>query len=327
MRDEDFFVEEIPAYAPSGSGSHVLCTIEKRGLTTYDAVKLLCRATGAREADAGTAGLKDKRAVTRQQISLPPPATPEGVLALELPGLRVLSAGRHGNKLRTGHLRGNRFVLVVRDLAVPAGEAARRAGAILERLARPPGMPAWYDEQRFGARGETLEAGRALVRGERAPGSSRVRRLYASAFQSHLFNRWLEARIADGIYHRVLAGDVLRKLDSGGIFVCEDAAADQARMDRGELAPTGPMFGVKMRFAPEGSPARLREDAILDAEAVTMTDLARIAGLAEGTRRPAGFSVGEPGARAREDGTLELAFTLPSGAYATIMAGEVLKQS
>jgi tRNA pseudouridine13 synthase len=324
-RDEDFVVEEIPAYTPSGSGPHVLCVIEKRGLATYDAVKLICDALGCRAPDVGTAGLKDKRAITRQQISLPPPITPEAALALELPGLRVLSAGRHGNKLKTGHLRGNRFTLVIRDLAVPADEAQRRAAAIFERLARPPGLPAWYDDQRFGAKGETSARGRALVRGERVPGGGRMLRLYASAFQSELFNRWLEARIADGLYDRVLPGDVLRKSDSGGMFNSEDAAADQARLERGEVVPTGPMFGVKMKAATPGTVAHERELAVLAAEGVTPVELGRIAGLAEGTRRPAGFPIGDPQARVSGD-ALEIAFSLPPGAYATIVAAEVTNQ-
>ena len=54
---EDFEVEELPAYLPSGAGDHVFVWIEKRGLTTPMALQLLARALGGAERDLGTAGM------------------------------------------------------------------------------------------------------------------------------------------------------------------------------------------------------------------------------------------------------------------------------
>ena len=67
---DDFLVEEIPAYEPSGEGEHVYVRFTKRGLNTDDAVRALCKATGANAREAGVAGLKDKVGVTTQTISL-----------------------------------------------------------------------------------------------------------------------------------------------------------------------------------------------------------------------------------------------------------------
>src|SRR5262245_27563306 len=114
--DEDFAVEELPAYAPTGQGDHVFVWIEKRGIPTPAAVDAIAHALGIRGRDVGVAGMKDKRAVTRQWLSLPPPVTPEQALAVRLDGIAVLEAHRHPHKLRTGHLRGNRFVLRVRGV-------------------------------------------------------------------------------------------------------------------------------------------------------------------------------------------------------------------
>src|SRR4051812_48164346 len=110
---EDFVVEEIPAYLPSGEGSHTYLWIEKRGRTTDEAVRALCDALKAKARDAGTAGMKDRHAVTRQWVSVPD-VDPARALAVAVDGVKVLLAQRHGNKLKTGHLRGNRFTLVVR---------------------------------------------------------------------------------------------------------------------------------------------------------------------------------------------------------------------
>lgn len=109
----DFLVEEIPLYLPCGEGEHTYALIEKQGITTLEALRRLCRATGAPERDTGYAGMKDARGITRQTVSLPR-VTPAEVMGLDIPGIRILSAERHRNKLRLGHLAGNRFLIRLR---------------------------------------------------------------------------------------------------------------------------------------------------------------------------------------------------------------------
>lgn len=328
--EDDFFVDEEPAYAPAGTGDHVFVRIEKRGLTTRHAASTIARALGIDERDIGIAGLKDRHAVTRQWLSLPPPLTPEAALALALPGITILEAARHPHKLRTGHVRANRFRLRVRGVGDGAAERARQ---ILARLAETPGAPNWYGEQRFGREGDNAARGRALVTGDPAARSlrrdKRLARLLVSALQSELFNTWLRARIEDGLYRRVLAGDILHKR-GGGMFTCEDAATDEARLVAGELCVTGPMFGDRMRRPPEGTPAAEREAQILAAAGLAPDAFASVRAIAEGTRRDASIEVRDAvvtgGADAGLDAsTIEVAFTLPGGAYATAVMREVMK--
>ncbi len=158
---EDFEVEELPLYPASGTGEHVFLEIEKRGIPTREAVNRIARAAGVNPEAFGVAGLKDARAVTRQRVSVAG-VDAKKLLGLEIPGVRVLSAERHTNKLRTGHLAGNRFRIRVRDVGHGAAEYAR---ATLEILARR-GVPNRFGEQRFGERGDGHLAGAALVRGE-----------------------------------------------------------------------------------------------------------------------------------------------------------------
>jgi tRNA pseudouridine13 synthase len=268
----------------------------------------------------GVAGLKDRHAVTTQWISLPPPTVPEAALALALDHIRVLEAARHPHKLRTGHVRANHFVLRVRDAGL---DGAARARAILERLALPPGAPNWYGEQRFGRDGDNAARGRAIVLGERPPRDKKLTRLLVSALQSELFNAWLRARIEDGLYARVLAGDVLHKR-GGGQFVCEDVSTDQRRLDAGEVVITGPMFGDRMRRAT--AEAGDREAAILAAAELAEDSFARVRAIAEGTRRDAAIAVAAASVTEIEGG-FEVGFTLPGGAYATAVMREVLKTS
>ncbi|MCP3915822.1 MAG: tRNA pseudouridine(13) synthase TruD [bacterium] len=160
-RPEDFVVEETPLYPASGEGTHLYLTIEKRELSTLDAVRALARALGREEREFGFAGRKDTRAVTRQRISIEH-ADPDVVRALELPGLRILGVERHGNKLRVGHLAGNRFELVLRDVE-PAVLPRIEAG--LEQLERV-GLPNYYGSQRFGRQGTTWKLGKLLLAGD-----------------------------------------------------------------------------------------------------------------------------------------------------------------
>lgn len=316
--EDDFIVDEVPAYPASGSGDHVFVHVEKRGLTTPQAVQAIARALGIKERDIGVAGMKDRRAVTRQWLSLPPPITPEAARALSLAEIRVLDATRHNHKLRTGHLRGNRFILRITHCDV---DAAARARAILERLSQPPGAPNWYGEQRFGKYGDNAERGRALLTGTQG-GDRRMDRFFISALQSELFNSWLVARMADDLHDTVLAGDVLHKV-GGGLFVCDDPTTDTARLRAGEIVITGPMFGTSMRQAT--SVAGEREQAILDAAGIAREAFERVARIAEGTRRDASIAVREITVTDAGPSTLEVAFALPSGGYATAVMREVMK--
>ena len=320
--DDDFVVDEELPYAPSGAGDHIFVRIEKRGRTSPEAAQALARALGVRDRDIGIAGMKDRRAVTRQWMSLPPPVTPEQALAVALPDVRVLEAHRHPHKLRTGHVRANRFVLRVRDTSEGAGERAR---AILTALAQAPGAPNWYGEQRFGRDGDNAARGKALVTGARSLGRDRrMDRLMVSALQSQLFNDWLVARLASGLYRTAIAGDLLHK-HGGGMFACEDPETDTARLLAGELVVTGPMFGDRMRSPADGSAAAAREAEILAREGLDRGAFAAVRAIAEGTRRDATIEVRDVAVVTVDSSTIEVAFALPGGAYATAVMREIMK--
>jgi tRNA pseudouridine13 synthase len=315
---EDFMVEELPAYQPSGQGEHLYLWIEKRGLTTTEAVKGLSAALGARFEAAGWAGLKDKQAVTRQWISLHHAATPDAADLVQ-PGVRVLEVSRHVNKLRTGHLRGNRFVLRLAD--VPE-QHDTQVQAVLTALTLH-GMPNYYGAQRFGhGGGNVLSAYAWLVQGERAPGKPFMRKLLVSALQAALFNIWLGARIERDQFGAVLEGDVLRKEDTGGLFVCADARQDAERAQRWEISPTGPMFGARMK-SPE-SVALALESEVLARWGIDDSCLARAQKFGEGTRRVLRVRPERVGCT-RQGADLILEFDLPKGSYATVLVEELSK--
>ncbi len=156
--DEDFIVEELPLYAPSGAGTHVYFTIEKRGIPTLAAIQHVARALDRQPRDIGYAGMKDAHGVTRQMLSVEHVDNAQ-VQSLALARIKVLSVSRHTNKLKLGHLAGNRFEIKVRGVDPDCGA---RADAILSVLARR-GLPNYFGPQRFGARGDNAEIGKAVL--------------------------------------------------------------------------------------------------------------------------------------------------------------------
>ena len=156
---EDFQVEEIPLYEPCGEGDHLYLNVEKCGLTTYDLLRELANALNCKERDLGYAGLKDARAITRQTVSVPL-RKPDDVKGLQIPGVTILSACLHRNKLRPGHLAGNRFRVRIRK---PDAETLPHAEAILGVL-EDIGVPNRFGDQRYGVLGNSHRIGRAIIR-------------------------------------------------------------------------------------------------------------------------------------------------------------------
>ena len=157
----DFRVEEIPLYLPAGSGEHLYVTIEKTGITTSDLVQKLSSALKIPPREIGYAGLKDARAVTVQTLSLTG-VKAEAALSLQLPGVRVLSAIPHRNKLRLGHLAGNRFIIRLRDVVPDAVTYALDILHVLQDL----GVPNSFGTQRYGSLGNSHRIGQAILKSD-----------------------------------------------------------------------------------------------------------------------------------------------------------------
>jgi tRNA pseudouridine13 synthase len=312
---EDFRVDEIALYDPTGTGDHTFLRIEKRLLTSDGVARQLAAAVGVPARDVGYAGRKDRAAVTTQWMSVPG-LDPEEALELDFKGVRILEAVRHPHKLRTGQLRGNRFSILIRGTSEEVEANAREALAgILER-----GMPNRFGTQRFGHGGRNAAVGREILAGRREARDRRKARFMLSALQSEVFNRVLAERPLP--LDRVAEGDVAQVVDSGGLFLVEDTVVENERAKAFEISATGPIFGTKMK-APEGEPAR-REAEILVAMGIPAAeDLVsprgiRLAGARRALRvRPQEMTL------IREEESLRLEFGLPPGSYATVLLEEL----
>lgn len=318
----DFCVDEIPLYQPSGAGEHLYVRVEKRDLTTPELVRIVARASGANVRDIGYAGLKDKHAVTTQWLSLLEKQA-QPVERWDLPPtVRTLDVSRHVNKLRTGHLRGNRFRIRLVDVDPYSLSHAR---ALAARLTNQ-GMLNYFGAQRFGHRGRNLSDALATFRGTR-DGHRRLRsfklKLLVSVLQSEVFNRYLTARHKRGLDH-LLSGEVVRLSGSNSLFVVQDPKSEQARFESRDIIATGPIFGPKCR-APEGEALELETQAQKGIE-LSEQSLIQVGRHGRGTRRdlvvwPKHLRVSEP-----TPGCVEVCFELDSGAYATQLVRELTRE-
>ena len=332
---ETFQVEESPAYLPIGEGEHTFVWLEKWDLTTQLAAKKLAQVLGVSPSGVGYAGLKDRHAVTRQWFSVlgtDPKAA--GQIADERStassGMKVLSAARHGNKLRVGHLKGNRFwVRLGGEPSVTQQAITTYLKTALDQMVKA-GCPNAYGRQRFGRHGDNVETGIAILRKARVEKDRRRRDLMISAVQSAVFNETLALRREKGLVHTALVGDVLKKSDTGGLFAVEDAAdavrEAQARLDSGAVVTTGPLPGNREKQPPPDSAAGALEAKAMERVGVRNEDFAALGRKLPGARRPLVLSVSDvavDGCAGVEtpDGPLlaELTFHLPPGAYATVV--------
>jgi tRNA pseudouridine13 synthase len=319
VSEEDFRVEELPLYEPQGQGEHLYVTVEKQGRTTPEVAHELAQALSAKDRDVGTAGLKDKRAVTVQRMSVLTRSLVADAVKLTGNGWRVLAAARHNNKLRPGHLRGNRFRIVVRGVSADAPERAR---TVLARLAAV-GVANLFGPQRFGKREDNAALGRAILLREVTVRDRFLKRMALSALQSELFNRCLTARIQDGLFSTAIEGDVLRKRDSGGLFV--GGSVDAPRVAAAEIDPAGPLPGHSLYAARDA--ALDREQAVLRESEIEERWFIAGGDEMQGARRPYRIPLEDALLEELPEASLALTFALPKGSYAMAVLREVMKDS
>jgi len=383
QRPEDFFVQEIPLYEPTGSGEHVYVEIQKISLTTFDAIHRIAGALRISSRDIGYAGMKDAHAISRQSLSIWG-TSEEAVQQLQIPGITILSISRHGNKLRLGHLTANRFAIKIRD--VNPADVVKVQGAL--KTLEERGLPNYFGQQRFGRRNNNHLLGAALIKGDhpavlsellgqpnpklddpqsisarqafdakdyekamklfpRRSGMERrvlarfiktkkeiaavkaidqkLRRLWVSAAQSSIFNDCLARRIQT--IDRLLPGDLAWKHDNGAVFRVENPSQEQPRCDAFEISPTGPLIGYRMTL-PEADELQIERETFaahhLNPDDFRKSGKEKV----KGARRPLRVKVTDIDLSAGADDHgphITIAFTLPAGAFATVLLRELMK--
>jgi tRNA pseudouridine13 synthase len=249
---EDFIVEEDLGFVASGAGQHVLLKVRKRNANTQWVSRELAKLCGCHPRDIGYAGLKDRRAIAIQWFTVPKSQlSPEAWCEARHPEFDVLEANAHSRKLPRGALAGNRFIIRVRGIDVDDSELAARAAEI-----NRGGVANYFGPQRFGHNGANLSR---IADGLRAL-HPRERGFVLSAARSLVFNAVLAARVRDGTWDHLEAGDIANLDGRGSIFPVDaiDATLTERAMQL-DIHPTGPLWG-------RGAPATKQRVADLETQ-------------------------------------------------------------
>ena len=313
---EDFQVDEIPAFEPSGEGEHLLLTIRKRGQNTAHVAGRLARWAGVPEMGVSYAGQKDRHAVTTQRFSvhLPKRVAPDLAL-LDDEDVQVVESTWHNRKLQRGALAGNRFGLVLRGVEGVRGDIDARLAQVAAR-----GLPNWFGEQRFGREGGNVGAALSMFAGRRVRKDQRS--MLLSAARSQLFNQVLAARVAQGSWDAPLDGEVWMLDGSRSVFGPEPwSEALAQRLAAFDIHPSAPLWGAG-ELRSQGEAAALELAAIADETSLALRAGLEQAGLKQERRalrlRPTGLRH-----EWRADDVLWLGFELPPGCYATAVLQEL----
>ncbi len=336
----DFVVDEIPLYEFSGEGEHLILHIRKKGLSTWEMLDIVSQYSGVKVRDIGYAGMKDKKALTSQYISIPKKYESEVVKIDGVKELKILNQTYHNNKLRTGHLKGNRFFIRLKK--VNAIEVSKLVNAL--EMIKSYGMPNYFGYQRFGKDGDNFKLGRELLDGIKKERNYKKREFLINAYQSHLFNLWLSERVKlskivdsfsdseiSSIYNinresvkalkaqnhpfKLLNGDIAHHYPYGKIFFVEDLALESERFVNKGVVPTGLLVGMKAKRA-------------TDFAGVIEKDFDEEIKVVDGSRRFAWIFPENITYNYKEsEAWFELGFELPKGSYATVLLEELAHRS
>ncbi len=310
---EDFVVTERLGFAADGGAGHVLLRVEKRGIDTLRAARLLAAAGGVAARDVGFAGHKDRHAIATQWFTVPARRKAEDWVGEAGAEYVVREALPHSRKLRRGALRGNGFRVTLRGVSAAADALEARLAVLARR-----GVPNYFGPQRFGHDGGNLDRVARFAADGSLPDGREPRAFVYSAARALVFNSLLARRVVAGSWDRLLEGEYVNLAGRNSWFVATliDATLEE-RLLRHDVHPTGPLLGRGQ--GPAGAAGAL--EAELRAEFATLDGRLAAAGVEAARRATRLVPEGLEWTRAGD--ALTLAFALPPGGYATVVVREL----
>ncbi len=332
---DDFVVTEEPLYEFSGIGEHLVLKMRKKDLATWDAIEILAKYLNCSTRDFGYAGLKDKNAMTIQHISIHKKYE-EALKSFEHPNIKFLEMTYHDNKIKVGHLKGNKFFVRLKRVNLVD---ARKIEQVLGQIVTY-GIPNYFGFQRFGIEGDNYKKGKEIIDGKLREPRRNLRQMYINAYQSYLFNSWLSKRIEisklidafepNEIYQKinlpldvvkrmkkqkhpfkVMTGDLFSHYPYGKIFNIEDLEEESEKFFNRDRVPTGLLSGNRVKKSID-----LSYEIEKDFDENTKED---------GARRFAWiFPENIESNYKEEKNWMELQFYLPKGSYATEVISEII---
>lgn len=175
---KDFIVEEVlidgskaelePKLLPTltGKGRYLVCLLVKSNWDTLLAVRKIAKRLGISERRVQIAGIKDKRAMTAQHISIENIRV-EKLKRIQENGIHVYPLHYSPNMIFPHMSFGNAFHITIRSISHDEAIVQQRICRIKSKLCVHGGVPNFFGHQRFGTiRPITHMVGKRLARGE-----------------------------------------------------------------------------------------------------------------------------------------------------------------
>lgn len=328
----NFIVEELPLYPFSGCGEHLILKIRKKNITTLEMLNILSKNLNIKRSEIGYAGLKDKNSLSIQYISINKKLI-KNIESINIENIKILDTTYHNNKIKLGHLSGNKFFVRIKKLNKTNALKLNNICKIILK----DGMPNYFGYQRFGNYGDNHKEGRAILDSKLKIRDHKTSLFLISAYQSYLFNMWLKDRIEfskiinefnindassylnidkscinilkqQKHFFKIFDGDIMKHYPNGKLFYNEDSKDSSLRFYNKKISPTGLLYG---------SNVLLSKNKAYDFESKYLDSLLN---KTNGGRRFAWIFLDHLEFIYKEDiANGEFNFTLPKGSYATIL--------
>lgn len=164
---EDFRVNEITNIKEDNDneGDYLIVELTKRNWDTHHAIAELARFLHISKKRISWAGTKDKRAVTKQLLSIHG-VKEEKLEGVNVRGIEIKKVGYSRKPVYMGDLYGNEFEIVIRGIDHSVDETMELIALTSDQI-KENGVPNFFGEQRFGEqRPITHMVGREIVRGD-----------------------------------------------------------------------------------------------------------------------------------------------------------------
>jgi len=255
----NFFVDEVPLYSFSENGNFLIALVQKQDLTTWEMIKIISEYTGVKIRDIGYCGLKDKYGTTTQHISLDKKYE-QRLKNFSHHNIQIMNITHHDNKLKIGHLKGNKFSILLDGVSF--FDILEKRIDIISQM----GIANYFGYQRFGVDDKNFEIGRNIIEGKTQIREKHKSKFFISAYQSYLFNKWLDNRVeisknphsfdldsktVDSFNiqehpFKIFDGEVYLHYPYGRIFQSNDTIEESKRFYKQDIAPTGLIAGEKV---------------------------------------------------------------------------------
>lgn len=343
--------EELP-FNLANEGDVFFVFFEKRNLNTMDVVHHLCTAFNLSRLSLGIAGLKDKKAITRQWICIYKSALKKlwGEKAfLESLGeiAKVMKTWRHTTPIwMTTPIKNSFYIRLRANKKLSEKEKDISNRKILNLCKK--WFPNVFWNQRFGIEGKNPQQGSDILQGKLKLQDKKDTVFKIQAYASKIFNEYAHTRTNKWLH--ILDGDIIIDIESAkgkqfGIYQAKTNTIklfDDTKKEEiffhypkqgGKEVPfnaenmlvSWPVIGYNLLLAPKESIAGGKEQGLLEKNHISEKSLKlckeyKIFGI----RRPIWVFPQRVSVHFQGDDIL-LNFTLPSWSYASIMIDELEK--